>query len=672
MKNVVCSRRRRMLSVGAIFLVAAGVAGISIPMPQLISSSSIVRAATPDGVIEILEQPFTVRTSQYGIFRIVVPESVSSDNNASIEIRVHRRITSRDELRATSDEGSLSRVTDVATVNIPNLRLDESGSIVVSVPLQASNQGLSGLYMAEPGVYPVTVIARQKGQITARALTYMHRTTPNDPNGPATTSMVISLRASPSIQPDGSIVVSDDLRQRVNRFIDTISGVNAPFTLAVQPEILLSLQTSPNADDQVLLERLQRSLAGRTLALLPFVPVDVSAAARAGVSEEYLRQLRVGEDVSFQLLPESVIQRTTAIIADPLDDEGMNLLRDAGRRTVIVTPSAMKDFRFRESPSLKSRQERSDTSTMTLLLSDEYLHKAMVSPSGNHIESAHRVLAELVVHRNDLVNSGVSTEQIRFVVSSSDGSLPTQQFVQTFMTIAQREPTVSVANIVPETDAPPDSPSVSIPRVSSGDITERTTALADLQAERNATTSMMPEDDPRIFLWQQLDGLIISSAVLEYEPYINGLLDQFQLLRDSVTLANPGSVTLASRDGSIRFQMRNTAPEKLTVRIILESPKLEFPQGSQLITLAGSSTTDVVIPVITRTNGRFPVRLEITTPEGSLAVIEPITFSARVTALAGIGQFVTISFVLIVLAWWWASWRKSRRERALSGTVQSV
>jgi hypothetical protein len=118
--------------------------------------------------------------------------------------------------------------------------------------------------------------------------------------------------------------------------------------------------------------------------------------------------------------------------------------------------------------------------------------------------------------------------------------------------------------------------------------------------------------------------------------------------------------------------MRNTAPEKLTVRIILESPKLEFPQGSQLITLAGSSTTDVVIPVITRTNGRFPVRLEITTPEGSLAVIEPITFSARVTALAGIGQFVTISFVLIVLAWWWASWRKSRRERALSGTVQSV
>jgi len=101
----------------------------------------------------------------------------------------------------------------------------------------------------------------------------------------------------------------------------------------------------------------------------------------------------------------------------------------------------------------------------------------------------------------------------------------------------------------------------------------------------------------------------------------------------------------------------------------MSSPKLQFPGGAKVVTLRARSTTDIVIPVRTRTNGRFPVLVSVTTPEGDYAVIAPTTFSARVTAIAGLGQLVMISFVLIVLAWWWASWRKSRRERAEGGTV---
>jgi hypothetical protein len=210
---------------------------------------------------------------------------------------------------------------------------------------------------------------------------------------------------------------------------------------------------------------------------------------------------------------------------------------------------------------------------------------------------------------------------------------------------------------------------VTVPRISSGDISERTNALAQLQTERDATTSMLPDDDPRIIFWEQLDGLIISSVVSDYQPYVDGLKTQFQSLRDAVTLANPGAITLGSRNGDIRFQMRNTAPEDLTVRILISSPKLEFPGGAQVVTLAAQSTTDIVIPVRTRTNGRFRVLVSVTTPEGDYTVIAPTTFSARITAIAGLGQLVMISFILIVLAWWWASWRKSRRERAQGGTV---
>jgi hypothetical protein len=154
----------------------------------LVITSSVaptpVRAAVPDGTMEILDQPFTVRNSQYGVFRVLIPESVLNDNNASIEVRVHGRISTREQLQNVSDDGAIPRVTDVATVTIPNVRVDDSGAIVVSVPLQASNRGLSGLYMAELGMYPISIVARQNGRITAQTLTYIHRSAPNSITDP--------------------------------------------------------------------------------------------------------------------------------------------------------------------------------------------------------------------------------------------------------------------------------------------------------------------------------------------------------------------------------------------------------------------------------------------------------------------------------------------------------
>ena len=306
---------------------------------------------------------------------------------------------------------------------------------------------------------------------------------------------------------------------------------------------------------------------------------------------------------------------------------------------------------------------------MTLLIADQLLQKALISPIERPVERAYRVAAELIVHRGDLIAAKTPIDQLRFIIATSDGTPPNQQFVTTLMSTLRQETGFTISDVSADSEATAQSPLVNVPEETSADITERVDALAQLQAERAAMTSMLPENDPRTFLWQQLDGLIISSTVIDYLPYVEGLRNQFQLLRESVTLANPGAITLGSRNGNIRFQIRNTAPEDLTVRILIDSPKLEFPKGQQLVTLTAASTTNVEIPVSTRTNGRFPVTLAITTPEGDLDVIEPITFSARVTALAGLGQFVMISFVLIVLAWWWASWRKSRREREQTGTV---
>jgi len=42
-----------------------------------------------------------------------------------------------------------------------------------------------------------------------------------------------------------------------------------------------------------------------------------------------------------------------------------------------------------------------------------------------------------------------------------------------------------------------------------------------------------------------------------------------------------------------------------------------------------------------------------------------VTISANVNAIAGIGQLVGLSALLLVGAWWFAHWRRQRREQAI-------
>ena len=68
----------------------------------------------------------------------------------------------------------------------------------------------------------------------------------------------------------------------------------------------------------------------------------------------------------------------------------------------------------------------------------------------------------------------------------------------------------------------------------------------------------------------------------------------------------------------------------------------------------------MVVPAVARTNGSFPVIVRLITPEGALDVAPTVTITARVTAVAGLGQLISISLLLVLLAWWWSHRRKAR------------
>jgi hypothetical protein len=133
----------------------------------------------------------------------------------------------------------------------------------------------------------------------------------------------------------------------------------------------------------------------------------------------------------------------------------------------------------------------------------------------------------------------------------------------------------------------------------------------------------------------------------------------------SISISAGSGITLSSRNGQIRVRLRNNSDSRVTVKVRLSSAKLKFPKGSQSVTIEPQGNADVSIPVTARSNGQFPVVVSLITPQGQVPIGQTVTITARVNALAGLGQFVSFSIALVLLAWWFNHWRKARREKAL-------
>ena len=140
-------------------------------------------------------------------------------------------------------------------------------------------------------------------------------------------------------------------------------------------------------------------------------------------------------------------------------------------------------------------------------------------------------------------------------------------------------------------------------------------------------------------------------------------------VRDAVTVTTPKSVTLSSRTGAIRIQVRNDSDQDLTVRVRLTSPKLTLTEPTRTVVLTKGGTTELNVSATTRASGEIPISIWVSTPEGNQSVVDPITISANVNAIAGYGQLISVSLLLVLFAWWWSNRRSARRERLNATTV---
>lgn len=656
----------RFLRLLAVSLIALG---ITSPITQVHAGTHKTDLGPPE--LKIVSQPFNVFTAVNARF-VLSPNLdtfVAADDR--LEFLLHRRVASRDSFRSIANGDVIPAVTDSISFRMSRITRDYAGHLIAVVPIITSDKQGSSLSIPFDGVYPLTIrlVDSQTGDVVTSVLTFLNRrdTKLEIPIVPFST--VVSLSSPPSLTTDGTSIITDNARDSVTRLIDFLTTFRAPVTISVQPEIIAAFANSSLPADVELFTKLRELLRGRTIVNTTFAPTNPSLFAAMNLASEFVTQLKFGEKILNRLLPGVTIQRHTWIAADNIDAPAMSVLKSAGITSVILLPTAQNLVTSERSLSLLGRATRTGDELISVVSPLSGVAQIKHSQPTGSERLAYKIAAELLVERDDLLAQESAPTEIKMGVVAPFNDAEESGAVVTATRALSQSGGFSMNDFGGTIVVNPITPAVAFTKNSTTFDTSRTSSIRATRRELDATLSMLGPEDVRRETWPSLFSLGTSTITPSPGTYITSLRTTMRATRDAVTVTTPKSVTLSSRTGAIRIQVRNDSDQDLTVRVRLTSAKLTLADANRIVVLTKGGTTELNVSATTRASGAIPISIWVSTPEGNQSVVDPITISANVNAIAGFGQLISITLLLVLFAWWWSNRRSARRERLNATTV---
>ena len=659
-------------------LIALGAVSVATIIPM-----QVAQAATPEIISSLISQDQYVAGVENSLIRFSIalsgrdPESTAS---TKLVITSYRPVDTRQEVRDASS-GNLPSTVDTVIVDVSDLRDAATGRVDVAIPIEMGVRTKDALQMSATGLYPVSIGLQEDKSVTSQIVTFVERL-PQDVTSPLPRenlqiALAGTLNSSVSLQPDGTTVVSDETRSIVTDTISALEALpNTPISLSIRPELIDALNNSSD-EDIALLSRLQ---ASTSLQLLPSTYVDVHPDELVAQqrSDVFTTQLRLGEDVLAAGLPGKSVNRDAWLQTTTLLSEGAQLLRNLGMRTAVLLADSQKTTAngislFAE-PTRLVELKLSNSDRMVAALADIHLSEAITrgsrEPVGGAYLVAQQILAELKTARSEIIDREETMFGRGLILATDSGELPSLALMTALVSTVASQPdmgfvalddllgtmTVSVMDGLPISF---ELPVADVPK------TQADTSLSEFAARVNGFSTMLPDGDERPKLWRRIVNILPASDLTpsQANAYIYAVDTELAAIGGSIVTPSTTTFTLGGRDSSIRLSLRNDNQTDLLVRVNLTSSKLTLPTDDQVVTLPAGTTTLVEIPVTAKSNGRFPVTLQLFTPLGDITVGSPAKFSARVNALAGLGQLFTGIALLLLLSWWIHHLRREHQRR---------
>jgi len=593
--------------------------------------------------------------------------------DGTVQLVLHDRVRSRSEL-ATSFEGSGLRrqIYGVASL-IAALPAEPDGSRRLALSFDPALPG--GIRLSASGAYPLEVIAKDAaGTELDTLITHVLAEPPAADESPALdVAVVASMGAPPALQPDGSIALDDDDLADHLRLAEALAAVPAAdATLAVVPETLDALATRATDDDLALIDALRAAAVGRSVLAHPYVDVSVQSLAAAGLRDQLTRQIERGRLVLSDAL--GVEPDPDTWLAGPdLAGAGLAALEAAGVEHLVVDPDRVEPLRSGPSSLSLARPfavtppgERVDPSSLDALALDAAIQTRLDADVPAPV-LAHQLLAELAVLWFEQpgvaravvvpVSPALPGDAVRILL---DGLARSRLFEPGGLTevISGAEPLLDAADSVVDRALEP-ADAETIPR-------DDARLLLGGWAQLDTFRGLVGADSPRT--GPVVDHLLLATATdltrRERRAHVDAATAVVDEVAGAVTTTDRTTITLTAREGTVPLTLRNDTGIPINVVIRLRSSKLEFPDGELLPVTLTEDTTRLDLAVRTRASGRFPLDVEVTSPDGRL-VLTSTRYNVRSTAVAGAGVLLSVGAGLFLVVWWARHWRKTRRSRKL-------
>ena len=635
-------------AVALLVVVPSSAPALAAPAPLGITLVRQELALTPDGDLVL-----SVRLDQ------ALPVG------ATFVVTSYRPLKTRADL-ADAIAGKLPRSVD--TVDLPLEAISVADDVITfTIPTETSRRTSRALQFNQQGLFPVVLDIQGDSGIAGELTTFVDRLPRegDEPRGSLSVALAVSLTAPPAIPGSDPALLPATAQQLadLNAFPAAV-----PLTVAISPEIL-------NRIDSTSLDSLRKTLNANYGISQPRIPLDPSAAAAANKGTLFTQLLREGENAVSALGEVPRSDRSIWWSWGQLTTPGASLVRDLGARLLVLSPSEYANAKGSLGPSTDTTQLLMTTlpdatSVPTLVLDAAFAdHLATTSPP----TELHAIYAaaDLVATRDQLAAASAPITGHTMVIGLSGGGVPNPAFVSRIQAMAgatgatqfvtlngvERNTTTLLVDGLPV--------EIVLPTITPVDIAARLESLDQLNAHAFMVSGMLVNTRDRPTRWQATIAVLASSALTD-EAVANATTTLNNELASITGAVSPRPIyafTLSGRRTTIRLRIENISDEPLRVMVRLTANKLTFPKGDQVVTIEAKSITDVAVPVVARTNGSFPVSLDVLSPDGGLALINTLYLKARVSALTGVAQLLTGGGLLMLLAWWGRNVRRGRRSK---------
>ena len=631
----------------------------------------------PPAGLALVDQTDWLATGTPFDLRVALADDLGPETELVVE--VHGPITSRSQFTATLGGALLGARRATATVPLGELAVGTDGSRSVRLtqgPTSAAGERPVPV-LARPGVYPVVVSVRPgdpSREPPAPFTTYLVRTP--DESTPLRVAVVQPVDAPLLHGPNGDVTVAPEVVGDLLAVAEVLAAsAPMPLTIAPRPETLDGLDELAVRDPGAagVLEALTTAAAGRQVVSAPYVDVDVDALEAAGLGEDVAAQRRRGDDAVEEVLGVRTDPRT-AVLDGGAGGGSLRRLATLGVDQVVLPDASLTPVTLRLSLTRPFSVSADDQGVAIDATAPEPALAARYGRADAVLASQH-LLADLAVLHGDepgpLQPRGV-------VVAPPDDVDVDPGFLANLLDGIGSSPTLEPVtldtyfrDVTPEGEG---APLVRGVTASGGTLGISAREVEAARSSLAGYASMVEGQDAVV---QDLHDLTLLAEADGLEPagrraYLAGVGTSIESRVGRVGLLEGTDFRLPDSEGTIPLTLVRDGTTPLTVRVMLESERLEFGSGDELsvgrrsyddIELT-SESTPLVVPVHVRSPGTFPLFVTITSPDGRLELARS-EVTIRSTAYSGVGVALSVGAGLFLLLWWGRHWRTVRRARRL-------